>query len=153
TCGQRLQIPFSNRNKTILAENLPSGPTSSSPSPNVPVGDCPGCQTPVSVPPDHVGRWIECPQCGTGFVGTVKVESLAPIFIAPKNPTADSPTHYPGPWWKGSIHDPEVWKKINQRPGDVERTVKKLLRLDWMVGVGLWLVLLFLFVLSLLMSP
>jgi DNA-directed RNA polymerase subunit RPC12/RpoP len=68
-CGQRLLIPPPIRNKTILAESLPGDPPSPSPSPNVPVGACPACKTPVSVPPEQVGRWVECPDCGTGFVG------------------------------------------------------------------------------------
>lgn len=39
-------------------------------SPNAPVeiAPCPGCQTRLSVEPDHVGTRVECPYCLTRFV-------------------------------------------------------------------------------------
>jgi DNA-directed RNA polymerase subunit RPC12/RpoP len=47
-CGQRLLIPNSTRNKTVLAESL-SGPQA------VPVGNHPAGWSQVAVPPQNVG--------------------------------------------------------------------------------------------------
>src|SRR6266571_2968686 len=41
------------------------------PSALVPIGECPSCDTAVSVPEELVGHWIECPACGTGFAAII----------------------------------------------------------------------------------
>jgi TM2 domain-containing membrane protein YozV/DNA-directed RNA polymerase subunit RPC12/RpoP len=85
TCGQRVLVPSPTQNKTVLAKLLPEESSgdradasrlkevprvarSSGPKPElIPIGACASCQTPLRVPRESLGRWVECPKCGTGF--------------------------------------------------------------------------------------
>lgn len=104
-CGQRLQIPPPPppTNKTILAKPLPAPPHSrpASPPPSVRqvrVDDCPACRRPMTVPESHLGRWVECPHCGTGFAAMAKEEVPPPPGPRPvtKHPRL---TRLPAMWW------------------------------------------------------
>jgi hypothetical protein len=66
------------------------------PVPLVPVGLCAGCGTPVSVPREQLGRWIECSKCGAGFAAVA--EASQPIS-SPVESRGSGPAH-----GRGRIH-------------------------------------------------
>jgi hypothetical protein len=83
-CGQKLQIPAAPspapeaQNKTVLGELLPDSvaapPVRSSgrKSPGQVMVDCPSCRVAFNVPKKGLGRWVECPKCGMGFVASAE---------------------------------------------------------------------------------
>ncbi len=78
-CGQRLQIPFPVRKKTVLGKLMPESPTSSPLPLKPPLAtelrghtqvECPACGFLFPVPEGHLGRWLECPKCEVGFTAS-----------------------------------------------------------------------------------
>jgi len=72
-------------------------PNADQPRALVPIGECPACHVPVSVPPESVGHFIECPKCRFAFAAlkedtaaTEQVEYARPI--GPMAPSRKRPT-------------------------------------------------------------
>jgi TM2 domain-containing membrane protein YozV/DNA-directed RNA polymerase subunit M/transcription elongation factor TFIIS len=76
-CGQRLEVPTSN--KTVLGKPESSGGAPESARPRlsatadadeglVAIDDCPGCGKALQVPEAEVGRRVACPRCDRVFV-------------------------------------------------------------------------------------
>jgi DNA-directed RNA polymerase subunit RPC12/RpoP len=107
-CGQRLLVPSPTRNQTMLGEALPSKAPARREAPlsgQVPVGECPGCRSPVTVPAESVGRWVNCQHCGTGFAAFAEgpgpapgpaFDSFSPEPPAYRQPALD-PSGFAGP--------------------------------------------------------
>jgi hypothetical protein len=84
-CHQRIVVPGPPpaQNKTLLGESLPQ----------VPVNDCPGCRSPMTASPEYLGRWVQCPKCGTGFVAVARGDSIYPPLDPVREPVGQDPDY------------------------------------------------------------
>jgi hypothetical protein len=60
----------------------PAAPPQPEPVSLVSVGSCASCGAPLSVPPEMLGRWIECGKCGAGFAALAETSPAASPQIA-----------------------------------------------------------------------
>jgi ssDNA-binding Zn-finger/Zn-ribbon topoisomerase 1 len=84
-CGQRILIPPAARNPTVLAkivsEATADGSQAVPPSgaaqrrDTVAIQNCPVCGLGLSVDPEQIGKWVECPNCRTGFIASLPEQS------------------------------------------------------------------------------